>query len=67
MDTSETIPPAEITDHTQRLMDALRRYTEATGRYLYIDIYPIDPTFKDTNDYTHETTEVSVELKNGSL
>jgi hypothetical protein len=58
MENEEQYRTARLAEATARLVSACQRYTELTGRYLYIDIYPISPTFKETSDYTYELTEV---------
>lgn len=55
---SEQLPPKlEVQEMTHRLLAVCRRYTEATGKFLYIDIYPMSPEFKETNAYTYEIAE----------
>lgn len=55
---NEQLPPKlEVQEITARLVQACRRYTELTGKFLYVDIYPIDPHFGGTDDYTYELFE----------
>ena len=58
MENKEFDQTMRLAEATARLISACQRYTEQTGRYLYIDIYPVSPTFKETSDYTYELTEV---------
>lgn len=55
----EPLPPKlEVQEITARLISACQRYTELTGKYIYIDVYPISPEFKETNTYTYEMAEL---------
>jgi hypothetical protein len=58
MENPEIIDRQEIDNRLNAFIDACKRYTEINGRYLYVDIYPLDPHFLGSDEYAYEIAEV---------
>lgn len=44
----------EINEKLAQLIGILQNYTAITGRYFYVDVYPLDPELGKTAEYTYE-------------